>query len=430
MRAFKKAITTKLSEELSWRGFVNQTTLKDISELDKQKFTLYLGVDPSADSMQVGNLAAIMMVRHFMEHGHKVIMLVGGGTGMIGDPGGKSEERNLLTLKQIAHNKKAISAQYRQIFGSKKFTLVDNYNWLSRLGLLEFLRDVGKHFSMTNLVQRDFIATRMGEGGSGISYTEFSYTLLQGYDYLHLHEKYGVDLQVCGSDQWGNSISGVELIRKKTGDETHVYSCPLIVNKTTGKKFGKSEDGAVWLDPHKTSVYKFYQFWLNSEDDAVEEYLKFFTMLNKAQVEKVMAVFKQKPNERVAQKILAYELTKLVHGEKRARGVKRLTEILFTSQDYTKLRSGDYDILKNELPLVTAKPGVTTLVETLVLAKLATSNSDARRLLEGGAIYINGLQISSEKTTFDQGDGKSGYAVLRRGKNAVALVKLSQRKKD
>lgn len=381
-----------LSEELTWRGFVNQTTLKDLKQLDKRKFTVYFGVDPSADSMQVGNLAAAMMVRHFIDHGHRVFLLVGGGTGMIGDPGGKSEERNLLTLEQIAKNKKAIAAQYKRIFAGESFTLVDNYDWLSKISLLEFLRDVGKHFSMSMLLQRDFIEARIGKGGSGISYTEFSYNLLQGYDYLHLHQKYGVDLQVCGADQWGNTLSGVDLIRKKTGAEVHAYSCPLVINKSTGKKFGKSEAGAVWLDPKKTTVFDFYQFWLNSDDEGVMDYLKYFTLLPKDKILTIFQDFKQDPSSRLAQKSLAYEVTKLVHGQAEADKALKATAGLFGSET------------SEATPTVKLPEGSHEVVELLVKAKLVASNSEARRLLQQGGIKLNKRRVESERVQIKHGD--------------------------
>src|SRR5665647_300285 len=258
-----------LSEELLWRGFVNQTTLKDLSILDTQPLSFYWGVDPSADSMTIGNLAAAMMVRHFIDHGHKAYLLVGGATGMIGDPDGKADERNLKTLDEIAHNKQAIAGQYSQVFASKDFTLVDNYDWFKDINYIDFLRMVGKNVPISQMLGRDFVQSRIGEDGSGISYAEFSYSLIQGYDFLHLSRAFGVTLQVCGADQWGNSIAGVDLIRRLDAKEAHVYSTPLIINKTTGVKFGKSEGGAVWLDSTKTSVYAFYQFWLNLDDASV-----------------------------------------------------------------------------------------------------------------------------------------------------------------
>lgn len=380
----------KLSEELKWRGFVNQTTFKDISVLDNEKLTFYFGVDPSADSMTVGNLAAAMMVRRFMEHGHKAVLLVGGATGMIGDPDGKDEERNLLTLEQVAKNKEAIAAQYRQVFSGMDFEIVDNYEWFKGIGYLDFLRDIGKHFSMTQLLDRDFIKSRIGEGGRGISYAEFSYSLIQGYDFLHLHREKGVTLQVCGADQWGNSLSGVELIRKLEGHEAHVYSCPLIINKATGKKFGKSEGGAVWLDPAKTSVFDFYQFWLNVDDAGVEDYMKVYTLLTKEQLDEVMAEFKQNPAGRWAQKTLAYIVTKIVHGKDEADKALAMTEKLFSGE------------ASDDAP--TVELGEKSLLEVIVAAGLVASNSEARRMLEQGGVKINQQKAESADAQLAPGD--------------------------
>ena len=274
-----------LSEELAWRGFVNQTTFKSHADIDKTPLTFYFGVDPSAASMTIGNLAAAMMVRKFIKHGHKAIILVGGATGLIGDPDGKADERNLKTLEEIAVNKKGIVSQYKRIFGDLDFEVVDNYDWFKDLGYLEFLRDVGKHVPMRQMLGRDFVQTRLSEDGSGISYAEFSYVLIQAYDFVHLCREKGATLQLCGSDQWGNSIAGVDLIRRLTGKEAHVWSLPLIINKATGKKFGKSEDGAVWLDAELTSPYTFYQFWLNADDEGVEDYLKIYTELSREKID-------------------------------------------------------------------------------------------------------------------------------------------------
>lgn len=414
-----------LSEELQWRGFVNQTTFEAVSELDKQARTFYFGVDPSADSMQVGNLAAAMMVRHFIDHGYKAILLVGGATGMIGDPDGKSEERSLKSLEEIAKNKAAIATQYRQVFSGKDFEIVDNYDWFKGLGYLEFLREVGKHVPMRQMLGRDFVQSRLGEDGAGISYAEFSYSLIQGYDFLHLFKEKNATLQLCGADQWGNSIAGVDLIRRIEGGEAHVWSCPLIINKATGKKFGKTEDGAVWLDETKTSVYKFYQFWLNVDDEGVEDYLKVYTLLNSDEIYDLMEQFKENPGERAAQKALAFEITRLVHGQDRAEMIKKVSEILFGSRSYTDLNKDDFKVLEAELPLIKVKIDETSLIECLVTAGLASSNGEARRFLNDNAVYINGQQFSSEQTTFIEADSIDGYAVLRRGKNSQVLVRFS-----
>jgi tyrosyl-tRNA synthetase len=414
-----------LSEELTWRGFVHQTTYADIAALDGEPITFYWGVDPSADSMTIGNLAAAMMVKCLIKHGHKPYLLVGGATGLIGDPDGKSEERSLKTQEEIAQNKQAIIAQYKQIFEGQHFEIVDNYDWFRGIGYLQFLREVGKHVPMRQMLARDFVQSRLGEEGVGISYAEFSYALIQGYDFLHLYKEHGVTLQVCGSDQWGNSIAGVELIRRIAGGEANVYSVPLVVNRATGKKFGKTEEGAVWLDSNKTSVYKFYQFWLNADDEGVEDYLKVFTELDASATAEVMAQFHENKSNRVAQKALAYEVTKLVHGTERADSVKRVTEALFGEGDYSALAAADFALLKEELPVVTAQRG-DELVGVLTQAGLASSNSEGRRFLEQNAVYINGQQVTIDKklSAEDCIDGR--HAILRRGKNSNAIVAINE----
>ncbi|MCA9313516.1 tyrosine--tRNA ligase, partial [Candidatus Saccharibacteria bacterium] len=314
-----------LSEELTWRGFINQTTFKDIKELDKEKRTFYHGFDASADSQTIGNLAAMMFDKVFIRHGYKAILLAGGATSLIGDPGGKDIERPMQSEDTILHNVAMAEKQLKQIFREDTFTLVNNLDWIKSMSTIEFLRDVGKYFGMSTLVQRDYIQKRIGDGGSGMSYTEFSYTLLQGYDFLHLYRKYGCTLQLAGSDQWGNSLSGVDLIRKIEGQETHVITLPLIINKATGKKFGKSEEGAIWLDSEKTSSYKFYQFWLNVDDEGVGDYIKIYTLIAPEEFDTLMQEFQANPSDRSAQKYLAYEVTKLVHGEESAQSAKNVT---------------------------------------------------------------------------------------------------------
>jgi len=394
----------KLSEELQWRGFVNQTTFKNNDAIDGAPITFYWGVDPSADSMTVGNLAPALMARHFINHGHKAVLLVGGATGMIGDPDGKDEERQLKSLDEIAKNKAGIVAQYKQVFAGQDFTVVDNYDWFKDFGYLQFLRDIGKHFSMTQLLQRDFVQSRIGKDGKGISYAEFSYSLIQGYDFLHLFRNNGVTLQICGADQWGNCLSGVELIRKLDGKEAHVWSSPLVVNKATGKKFGKSEGGAVWLSAAKTSVFDFYQFWLNTDDDGVLDYLKIYTLLSKDDIVKIINEFKQNPAERLAQKTLAYEVTKLVHGQAEADKAKAATTALFSGE-------------ANELtPTLALEPGDYDIVGILVRANLVTSNSEARRLLDQGGIKHNQQKVTTPKVALAKGD------VLQAGKRRFVKI--------
>lgn len=403
----------KLSEELQWRGFVNQTTFKDLSSLDQAPISFYFGVDPSADSMQIGNLAAAMMVRHFIDHGHKAFLLVGGATGMIGDPDGKKDERNLKTLDEIAKNKAGITEQYKRVFAGKPFTIVDNYDWFKDIGYLDFLREVGKHVPVSQMLGRDFVQARLGEEGSGISYAEFSYSLIQGYDFVHLFRKFGVTLQVCGADQWGNSIAGVDLIRRLEGKEAHVYSTPLVINKTTGVKFGKSEGGAVWLDPKKTSVYKFYQFWLNVDDEGAIDYAKIYTLLSREEIEILAEKQKANPGAREVQRILAREVTTLVHGKARMESVERVTNVLFGKAEFGELHTDDLDALAAEIATVDAGKSV---VEVLLKAGVAASGGEAKRLIAGGAISVNG-----EKIAYDM--PLHGLSLIKKGKNNFILVR-------
>jgi tyrosyl-tRNA synthetase len=402
-----------LSEELSWRGFVNQTTFTTIKELDGDPIAFYWGVDPSADSMTIGNLAAAMMVRHFIDHGHKAYLLVGGATGMIGDPDGKKDERHLKSMDEIAKNKAAIAAQYEVVFQSKPFTVVDNYDWFKEINYLDFLRDVGKHVPLSAMLGRDFVQARLGEGGSGISYAEFSYSLIQGYDYLYLHRKYGVSLQVAAADQWGNSIAGVDLIRRLEGNDAHVYTTPLVVNKATGVKFGKSEEGAIWLDPQKTSIYSFYQFWLNVDDEGAIDYTKIYTLLSKDDIESLAEKQTKNPGARDVQKVLAFEVTKLVHGETAAKSVQKVTEVLFGGANFLDLDEEEVSVLEKEIPTWNSKGSV---VDILAESGTVSSKGEARRLILGGAISINGQKILDDQDV-------PTPALIKRGKNSFLLVK-------
>ena len=400
----------KLSEELQWRGFWNQTTFTDDKLIDSENFTLYLGTDPSADSLHVGHLAVYVMVRHFLERGHKVFLLVGGGTGMIGDMR-DTEERNLLPYEEIEHNKQALKSQVSRIFAGRDFTLVDNADWLAELELLPFLRDIGKNFNMADLVSREFFKARINNG-KGLSFAEFTYTLLQGYDFWHLFNQYGVNLQIGGSDQWGNLLSGVDLIRKKENAEVYAMTAPLLINKSTGRKFGKSEGGAVWLDENKTSVYKFYQFWLNVDDESAIEYMKIFTMLDRDTIEAIAENHAVNPGARSAQKVLAREVTDIVHGSARRESVERVTEVLFGGGDFKKLSDDDLGALAEEIPCVDAGIDV---IEALVESGAVGSNGEAKRLLKSGAIGLNGEKLAENKVVNDT-------SLLKKGKNTFVLI--------
>lgn len=408
-----------LSDELKWRGFVNQTTYTDITKLDGEPITFYWGVDPSATSMTIGNLAAAMMVRQFISHGHKAVLLIGGATGLIGDPDGKSDERNLKTKDEIDANKQSIVDQYHRLFDGMPFEIVDNYDWFKDMNYLEFLRNVGKQVPMRQMLARDFVQTRLGEGGAGISYAEFSYVLIQAYDFLYLFKEHGVTLQLCGSDQWGNSIAGVDLIRRSTGQDAHVWSSPLIVNKSTGVKFGKSEEGAIWLDANQTSVFAFYQFWLNVDDEGVEDYLKIYSLLSKDEIEQTISQFRSSPAARLAQKRLAYEVTRIVHGTERANSVRQASDALFGQGSFSDLPDASIDILKAELPVVPAGNG---LINALVAAGLASSNSEAIRFVNEGAVSVNGSRASADI----QDPFNAPINLLKRGKNSFAIVEKTK----
>lgn len=399
-----------LAEELTWRGFINQTTFSEISEINYPR-TFYFGVDPSAPSMTIGNLASAMLVRHLIEYGHSAIVLVGGATGMIGDPDGKKQERELRDETVVQENVAGLMHQFKHLFEDKPFELVNNRDWFNGMGYIDFLHQIGKHVSMTQLLDRDFVQNRIGEGGGGISYAEFSYSLIQGYDFVHLYRQKGATLQVAGADQWGNSITGVSLVRKLEGAEAHVLTAPLVINKQTGVKFGKSEGGAVWLDPKMTSPFQFYQFWLNVDDEMAEDLIKIYTLLGREKIEELIVVHRQNPGARELQKTLAYEVTKLVHGQDRSEAVVRASDVLFSKTTFS-LDSQMREILQAELASI--KQGV-TIVQTLVQSGLARSNGEARRLLEGGAVSINGEKVSQDQVI-------TTPSLLKKGKNNFALV--------
>lgn len=410
----------KLSEDLVWRGQIKDKTFSDITWLDTPK-TFYLGVDCSAPSNTIGNLVPLILARRLLDAGWKTVLLVGGATSLIGDPGGKNSERDLKSRQEIQANVQAIKEQVSRLFDGKDFTLVDNYDWFSKINYLDFLRDVGKHYSMTELLQRDYIASRIGKDGSGISYAEFSYSLIQGYDFWYLYKNLGVVLQIGGSDQWGNMLSGVPLIRKKENADVHALSAPLVLDKTTGKKFGKSESGAIWLDENLTSPYQFYQFWLNVDDNSVEEYLKIYTMLQKSEILSIMKEFLLDKSKRIAQKHLAFEVTSIVHGKDRANSVKRISDVLFGNADYKNLNDDDYIELSKEIGEYKVNKQ-DALAEILVYTKLASSKGQARQFITSGATYCNGIQISSDAKQVPLEEYSNKYCVLRRGKNSQVVL--------
>jgi len=400
----------KFSEDLAWRGLIKDKTFDDIAWLDQPK-TFYHGIDGSSDSLHVGNLAALILSKRFMDAGWEVVILVGGATSLVGDPGGKEAERELKSKEEIDHNVASIKSQIEKLFSGQPVTYVNNIDWFGGLGYLDFLRDVGKHYSMTELTQRDYIAQRMGEQGSGISYAEFSYTLIQGYDFWHLFKNHQAVLQIGGSDQWGNMLSGVPLIRKKENSEAHVMTMPLVINKATGRKFGKSEEGAIWLDPSKTSETEFRQFWINTDDADVGDYLKYFTFITREEFDELMARHSSHPEGREAQKYLSDKVTEIVFGSG-SNGLAGQIQSVLTGEIPVESIGDELLVkLKEQIPVHQSTGSV---IEALVSARLASSNSDARRLLEGNAVYINGQQIN--KAEFSPEDFRNGRLLLRRGK--------------
>jgi tyrosyl-tRNA synthetase len=411
-----------LSEDLKWRRLIKDKTFPSDDWLDKPR-KFYLGVDASAESLTIGNLAVILLARRLAEAGWQTVLLAGGATSLVGDPGGKDEEREIQAKEVISKNVEGIKAQLEQLFAGQKHQLVNNLDWLERVGYLDFLRDFGKNYPMTELMQREFVDTRMGMAGTGISYAEFSYSLLQGYDFWHLFTKEGAVLQIGASDQWGNILSGVSLIRKKEAKEAHGLCMPLVINQATGKKFGKSEEGTIWLDAKRTSPYQFYQFWFNTADDDIDDYLKVFTLLEKEEVTKLLKELKTDSAGRSAQKRLALEVTSLVHGQDQAKRQAHIAQVLFGGGSLSDLSDSELSIVRQEIPSLKIKAGTPT-VETLVKTGLASSNSEARRLIQAGAVYVNGGSFTSdhlEKSVF-----QNGRLLLRRGKalKDSALVEL------
>lgn len=414
----------KLSEVLRERGYVYQHSSEKLEEItDGAKRTLYLGVDPTADSMHAGQLMGILVLRRFVEDGHKLIIIVGGGTGMIGDPGGKSAERNLLSDEMVDANAKALHTQFKQLLGGVDFEMVNNAEWLRKLNLMEFLRDVGKHFTVNEMIKKDTVRPRIETPDQSISYTEFSYMLLQAYDFLELHTRYDCDLQVGGSDQWGNILPGVDLIRRKTGDTAYALSWPLLVDKATGKKFGKSEGNAVWLDAKKTMPYQFFQFWLNTADDAVEEMLLKMTLLSRAEIDDVLMKHAENPGKRHAQIALATAVTTLVHGEAAAHAAQGVSEVLFADKDLSDIAPDTADALKKEAPSATIKLGL-PIVDALVASGLASSKREARQFIEDGAVNLSGETVKDVTRALEEKDFANGIALLKRGKRHVSVLVL------
>ena len=420
---------TDLLAELEWRGFVQQATPGLQAHLARAPVTAYCGFDPTAPSLQLGNLMPLMLLRHIQLAGHRPLVLMGGGTGMIGDPSGKTTERPLLTKAQITENLQRQRDQMQRLleFGAGRTAalLLDNAKWLATLNFIDFLRDTGKHFPVNVMLQKESVKARLD---SGISYTEFSYMLLQAYDFLHLYRAHQCTLQVGGSDQWGNITAGVELIRRVENGEAHGLVAPLVTT-ASGKKFGKSEAGAVWLDPALTSPYQFFQFWVNTDDRDVAAYLRLFTLLGQDAIRDIVAQQEERPAGRAAQRALALDVTTRVHGREASESAVAAAEILFGDFDPRGAGSDVFDILAQEVTTVAAATADgLTLVDAVVQAGLAKSKSDARRQIEQGGIYVNQQREQDAARTLEPRDWIAGRNVLlRKGKKDYAMLRLEQR---
>lgn len=414
-------------DELEWRGAINQQTdAEGLRELTESKaVSLYCGVDPTGDSMHIGHLIPFMMLRRFQLAGHRPVILIGGATGTIGDPSGRQSERTLQTMEQVEENVAALTAQMKKLFiaeGDNQVRLVNNYDWTKNINVIEFLRDFGKNFSINTMLAKDVVSSRLD---SGISFTEFSYQILQSIDYLHLYKHEDVQLQIGGSDQWGNITSGLDLIRKKEGNEAKAFglTIPLML-KADGTKFGKTAGGAVWLDPKKTTPYEFYQFWANTDDRDVVKYLKYFTFLGKEEIEALEAKVESEPHKREAQKALAEEMTRFVHGEELLEQAKRITAALF-SGDISSLTADEIEEGFKEMPTFTASKESKNIVDWLVELGIEPSKRQAREDITKGAISINGERVNELEVeiTADQAIG-GRFIIVRKGKKNYSLVKL------
>jgi tyrosyl-tRNA synthetase len=422
--------TTSLLAELSWRGLLYQHTDGLEAALGAAHLTAYCGFDPTAPSLHVGSLVPVMGLVHLQRTGNVPIALVGGGTGMIGDPSGKSAERQLQTRETIEANSRAIGAQLARFLdfgGASAAIMGDNADWLLPLGAVEMLRDVGKHFTVNYMLAKESVKARL-EGG--ISFTEFSYMLLQAYDYLQLHQRHGATLQIGGSDQWGNITAGIELIRRVTGHEAHALTLPLVTT-AAGTKFGKTEAGAVYLDPTMTSPYKFYQFWINADDRDVSRWLRFFTLLDRERIESLDRETQEHPERRTAQRTLAEDMTARVHGADALKTAAEVSALLFGGGDPAGLSPQALEALAAEIPFARTKWARADgdgrslgLQDALVTAQLATSKSDARRTIQQGGVTVNGVRASGDAPVLPAQCLHGSYVLLKKGARNYALLRM------
>lgn len=420
-------MANELMEDLRWRGLLYQQTNEEGLEklLDEEKISLYCGVDPTADSMHIGHIVPLLTLRRFQLHGHQPILLIGGATGMIGDPSGRSEERQLQTTEQVEENVRGIKKQLEMIFdfdaenGAK---LVNNNDWIGSMSLIEFLRDYGKLLSVNYMLAKDNVASRLEQG---ISYTEFSYMLMQGADFNHLYDHHNCRVQIGGSDQWGNITTGLEVIRKMHDEEVKAYGFTIpLVTKADGTKFGKTAGGAVWLDAKKTSPYEFYQFWINAADADVIKYLKIFTFLSREEIEELEKSVQEEPHLRKAQKTLAEEMTRLIHGQDALDQAIRITAALF-SGDLKALTAAEMKDAFKDVPTVEMEKSDRNIVDFIVEAKVSPSKRQAREDVTNGAISLNGEKVTDLDFTVGADQRlEDAFTIVRRGKKKYSMVKF------
>lgn len=423
-------------EELRWRGMIQDIMPETEQHLMEGLRAAYVGIDPTADSLHIGHLVGVMMLRHFQNCGHKPYALVGGATGMIGDPSGKSAERNLLTEEVLAHNIKGIQKQLAKFLdfeseAPNRAELVNNYDWMKEFSFLSFIRDIGKHITVNYMMAKDSVKKRFdpNENTDGMSFTEFSYQLLQGYDFLHLYRQKGLTLQMGGSDQWGNITTGTELIRRIAGGKAYALTCPLIT-KADGTKFGKSEGGNVWLDPEKTSPYKFYQYWINVSDEDAQRYIKIFTMLSREEIEQLISEHQAAPHLRVLQNKLAEELTTLVHGREELQKAQKASQILFgnsTSDDLRQLDAKTFlevfdGVPQAEVTRADIAAGLDMIAALSAKTGFIASNSEARRALKEKSIAVNKEKVEESYIIGEKDIIDDEFVLLQRGKKNYFVI--------
>jgi tyrosyl-tRNA synthetase len=424
-------------EELSWRGMIHDIMPGTEDCLKKEMVSAYVGIDPTADSLHIGHLVGVMMLKHLQHAGHRPIALVGGATGMIGDPSGKSQERNLLDEETLRHNQECLKAQIGKFLdfetdAPNRALMVNNYDWMKDYSFLGFIRDIGKHITVNYMMAKDSVKKRVAsESASGMSFTEFTYQLVQGFDYLHLYREYNCRLQMGGSDQWGNITTGTELIRRKEGGEAYALTCPLIT-KSDGGKFGKTEEGNVWLDPARTSPYKFYQFWLNVSDEDAGKYIKIFTMLSRDEVEALVKTHREAPHQRVLQKRLAEEVTTMVHSAEELDMAIEASQILFgnaTGETLGRIPEEMFLSVFEGVPHFSI-PEERTSADIMTLltddAPVFPSRGELRRLLQGGGLSINKRKITDPDYHVGPGDFINGrYLLVQKGKRNYFLITVN-----